>query len=96
MPSCCCHPIPFERLPVPAIEGVGLNPSAAGYRPGDPSGDALCRLCRPVRFAFSLAMGALLTNQVNPSFARVLRPWVLGAWVLLTFGITAWFLLGLL
>ena len=38
---------------------------------------------------FFLAMGALLTKEVNPSFARVMRPWVLGAWVLLTFGITA-------
>jgi cytochrome c-type biogenesis protein CcmF len=34
-------------------------------------------------------MGALLTNQVNPDFARVMRPWVLGAWVFLTLGITA-------
>ncbi|MEM6475591.1 MAG: cytochrome c-type biogenesis CcmF C-terminal domain-containing protein, partial [Pseudomonadota bacterium] len=27
--------------------------------------------------------------QVTPEFARVMRPWVLGAWVFLTFGITA-------
>ena len=40
---------PFERLPVPAIEGVGLNPLLQDIGPGDPSADALCRLCRPVR-----------------------------------------------
>ncbi|MEM6267104.1 MAG: heme lyase CcmF/NrfE family subunit, partial [Pseudomonadota bacterium] len=39
--------------------------------------------------AFSLAMGALITRQVNPAFARAMRPWVLGAWVFLTLGITA-------
>ncbi|MEP2178549.1 MAG: cytochrome c-type biogenesis CcmF C-terminal domain-containing protein, partial [Marinomonas sp.] len=31
----------------------------------------------------------LLTRQVAPEFARVMRPWVLGAWVFLTLGITA-------
>ncbi len=79
---------PFERLPVPAAEGTGLNPLLQ---------DIGLAIHPPMLYAgyvglsvaFSLAMGALLTNQVNPSFARVLRPWVLGAWVLLTFGITA-------
>ena len=28
-------------------------------------------------------MGALLTRQVTPEFARVMRPWVLGAWIFL-------------
>ena len=39
--------------------------------------------------AFSLAVGALLTDQVDAQLARAMRPWVLGAWVLLTLGITA-------
>jgi len=39
--------------------------------------------------AFSLAVCALLTNEVNAQLARAMRPWVLGAWILLTLGITA-------
>jgi cytochrome c-type biogenesis protein CcmF len=39
--------------------------------------------------AFSLAVGALLTNEVDARLARAMRPWVLGAWILLTLGITA-------
>jgi cytochrome c-type biogenesis protein CcmF len=79
---------PFERLPVPAAEGTGLNPllQDIGLAIHPPT---LYAGYVGLSVAFSLAMGALLTNQVNPSFARVLRPWVLGAWVLLTFGITA-------
>ncbi|MDP2129477.1 MAG: heme lyase CcmF/NrfE family subunit [Erythrobacter sp.] len=79
---------PFERLPVPAIEGSGLNPllqdiGLAFHPPTLYAGYV------GLSVAFSLAMGALLTREVNPTFARVMRPWVLGAWVLLTFGITA-------
>ncbi|MDJ0641724.1 MAG: heme lyase CcmF/NrfE family subunit [Erythrobacter sp.] len=79
---------PFERLPVPAAEGVGLNPLLQ---------DIGLALHPPTLYigyvglsvAFSLAMGALITRQVTPEFARVMRPWVLGAWVFLTLGITA-------
>jgi cytochrome c-type biogenesis protein CcmF len=39
--------------------------------------------------AFSFAVGALLTNQVGPAFARAMRPWVLAAWIFLTIGIAA-------
>jgi cytochrome c-type biogenesis protein CcmF len=39
--------------------------------------------------AFSLAFGALLTGEVDSRLARAMRPWVLGAWILLTLGITA-------
>jgi cytochrome c-type biogenesis protein CcmF len=79
---------PFERLPIPAREGTGLNPllQDIGLAIHPPT---LYAGYVGLSVAFSLAMGALLTNQVNPAFARVLRPWVLGAWVLLTFGITA-------
>ncbi len=79
---------PFERLPVPAPEGSGLNPllQDIGLAIHPPT---LYAGYVGLSVAFSLAMGALLTREVNPAFARVLRPWVLGAWVLLTLGITA-------
>ena len=79
---------PFERLPVPAAEGTGLNPllQDVGLAIHPPT---LYAGYVGLSVAFSLAMGALLTREVNPSFARVMRPWVLGAWVLLTLGITA-------
>ncbi|MBI1404286.1 MAG: heme lyase CcmF/NrfE family subunit [Porphyrobacter sp.] len=79
---------PFERLPVPAAEGSGLNPllQDIGLAVHPPT---LYAGYVGLSVAFSLAMGALLTREVNPSFARVMRPWVLGAWVLLTLGITA-------
>ncbi len=79
---------PFERLPMPAAEGVGLNPllQDIGLAIHPPT---LYAGYVGLSVAFSLAMGALLTNEVNPNFARAMRPWVLGAWVLLTLGITA-------
>ena len=79
---------PFERLPVPALEGGGLNPllQDIGLAVHPPT---LYIGYVGLSVAFSLAMGALLTRQVNPDFAKILRPWVLGAWVFLTFGITA-------
>ncbi len=79
---------PFERLPVPAAEGTGLNPllQDIGLAIHPPT---LYAGYVGLSVAFSLAMGALLTREVNPAFARVMRPWVLGAWVLLTLGIAA-------
>ena len=79
---------PFERLPTPAAEGVGLNPllQDIGLAIHPPT---LYAGYVGLSVAFSLAMGALLTREVNPNFARAMRPWVLGAWVLLTLGITA-------
>ena len=79
---------PFERLPIPAVEGGGLNPllQDIGLAIHPPT---LYVGYVGLSVAFSLAMGALITRQVNPDFAKVMRPWVLGAWVFLTFGITA-------
>lgn len=79
---------PFERLPVPAIEGMGLNPllQDAGLAFHPPT---LYFGYVGLSVAFSFAVGALLTRQVTPEFAQVMRPWVLGAWVFLTLGITA-------
>ncbi len=79
---------PFERLdPVPS-EGLGLNPLLQ---------DIGLALHPPTLYlgyvglsvAFSFAVGALVTGKVGPAFARAMRPWVLGAWIFLTLGITA-------
>ena len=79
---------PFERLPVPAAEGMGLNPLlqdiGLAFHP-----PTLYFGYVGLSVAFSFAVGALLTRQVTPDFARAMRPWVLGAWVFLTIGITA-------
>ena len=79
---------PFERLPVPAAEGLGLNPLlqdiGLAFHP-----PTLYFGYVGLSVAFSFAVGALLTRQVTPEFARVMRPWILGAWVFLTLGITA-------
>ena len=79
---------PFERLPMPAPEGNGLNPLlqdiGLAFHP-----PTLYMGYVGLSVAFSFAVGALLTRQVTPEFARVMRPWVLGAWVFLTLGITA-------
>ena len=79
---------PFERLPQPAIEGMGLNPLLQDiglvFHP-----PTLYVGYVGLSVAFSFAVGALLTRQVTPDFARAMRPWVLGAWIFLTLGITA-------
>ena len=79
---------PFERLPIPAEEGAGLNPLlqdiGLAFHP-----PTLYLGYVGLSVAFSFAVGALITRQVTPEFARAMRPWVLGAWVFLTLGITA-------
>ncbi|HEX8363701.1 MAG TPA: heme lyase CcmF/NrfE family subunit [Allosphingosinicella sp.] len=79
---------PFERLsPVP-IEGNGLNPllqdPGLAFHP-----PTLYFGYVGISIAFSFAVGALVTRDVGPLFARAMRPWVLGAWIFLTLGITA-------
>ncbi|HEX4846564.1 MAG TPA: heme lyase CcmF/NrfE family subunit [Novosphingobium sp.] len=79
---------PFARSnPVPA-EGMGLNPllqdPGLAFHP-----PTLYIGYVGLSVAFSFAVGALLTRQVGPAFARAMRPWVLGAWIFLTIGITA-------
>jgi cytochrome c-type biogenesis protein CcmF len=79
---------PFERLnPVPT-EGQGLNPLlqdlGLAFHP-----PTLYIGYVGLSVAFSFAIGALVTREVGPVFARAMRPWVLGAWVFLTLGITA-------
>jgi cytochrome c-type biogenesis protein CcmF len=79
---------PFTRLsPVP-VEGNGLNPllqdPGLAFHP-----PTLYFGYVGISVAFSFAVGALITRDVGPAFARAMRPWVLGAWIFLTLGITA-------
>lgn len=78
---------PFRRLEVPA-EGNGLNPQLQDLGLAFHPPTLYCGYVG-LSIAFSFAVGALLTRQVTPDFARVMRPWVLGAWIFLTLGITA-------
>ena len=79
---------PFERLfPVPP-DGNGLNPllqdPGLAFHP-----PTLYFGYVGISVAFSFAVGALVTRDVGPAFARAMRPWVLAAWIFLTLGITA-------
>jgi len=79
---------PFERLnPAPA-DGQGLNPllqdPGLAFHP-----PTLYFGYVGMSIAFSFAVGALVTRDVGPAFARAMRPWVLAAWIFLTIGITA-------
>ena len=79
---------PFARLDPPAMEGRGLNPLLQDpglvFHP-----PTLYLGYVGLSVAFSLAVGALLTGRVDSALAKAMRPWVLGAWILLTLGITA-------
>ncbi|MCU0729201.1 MAG: heme lyase CcmF/NrfE family subunit [Sphingopyxis sp.] len=79
---------PFARAnPVPP-EGAGLNPllqdPGLAFHP-----PTLYFGYVGLSVAFSFAVGALITRDVGPAFARAMRPWVLGSWIFLTLGIVA-------
>jgi cytochrome c-type biogenesis protein CcmF len=79
---------PFARLDPPAPDGRGLNPLLQD--PGLVFHPPMLYVGYVgLSVAFSFAVGALLTRQVNARFARAIRPWVLIAWIFLTVGITA-------
>jgi cytochrome c-type biogenesis protein CcmF len=85
---------PFRRTPPDAITGLfptqgnGLNPllqdPGLAFHP-----PTLYFGYVGISIAFSFAVGALVTRDVGPAFARAMRPWVLAAWIFLTIGITA-------
>ena len=79
---------PFARLNPPAFEGRGLNPLLQDpglvFHP-----PTLYVGYVGLSVAFSLAVGALVTGRVDSALAKAMRPWVLGAWIMLTLGITA-------
>jgi cytochrome c-type biogenesis protein CcmF len=79
---------PFARLDPAPFEGRGLNPllqdPGLAFHP-----PTLYFGYVGLSVAFSLAVGALLTGNVDSRLARAMRPWVLAAWIFLTLGITA-------
>ena len=79
---------PFARISPAARDGLGLNPllqdPGLAFHP-----PTLYIGYVGISVAFSFAVGALITRDVGPVFARAMRPWVLGAWIFLTLGITA-------
>jgi cytochrome c-type biogenesis protein CcmF len=79
---------PFARVDPPVRDGQGLNPllqdPGLAFHP-----PTLYLGYVGLSVAFSFAVGALLTRNVDAVFARAMRPWVLAAWILLTLGITA-------
>ena len=79
---------PFARLDPAPGEGRGLNPllqdPGLAFHP-----PTLYIGYVGLSIAFSFAVGALITREVSPAFARAMRPWVLGAWIFLTLGIVA-------
>jgi len=79
---------PFARLDPAPPDGAGLNPllqdPGLAFHP-----PTLYAGYVGLSVAFSFAVGALVTRDVGRDFARAMRPWVLGAWIFLTLGITA-------
>ena len=79
---------PFARLNPAAPDGLGLNPllqdPGLAFHP-----PTLYTGYVGLSVAFSFAVGALVTRDVGPAFAKAMRPWVLIAWIFLTLGITA-------
>jgi cytochrome c-type biogenesis protein CcmF len=79
---------PFERIVPAPPEGQGLNPllqdPGLAFHP-----PTLYFGYVGISIAFSFAVGALVTRDVGPAFAKAMRPWVLAAWIFLTLGITA-------
>lgn len=78
---------PFARI-TGVIEGAGLNPllqdPGLAFHP-----PTLYAGYVGMSAAFSFAVGALITRDVGPDFARAMRPWILGSWIFLTIGIVA-------
>jgi cytochrome c-type biogenesis protein CcmF len=79
---------PFARVFSAPADGLGLNPllqdPGLAFHP-----PTLYIGYVGLSVAFSFAVGALVTGDVGSAFARAMRPWVLGAWIFLTLGITA-------
>ncbi|MEP7221981.1 MAG: heme lyase CcmF/NrfE family subunit [Novosphingobium sp.] len=78
---------PFARI-AGVVDGQGLNPllqdPGLAFHP-----PTLYAGYVGMSAAFSFAVGALVTRNVSAEFARAMRPWILGAWIFLTIGITA-------
>src|SRR3546814_15943356 len=72
----------------PAETGAGLNPllqdPGLAFHP-----PTLYIGYVGLSVAFSYAIAAMALREVGPAFPRAMRPWVLGAWSILTVGIVA-------
>ncbi|MGL5448115.1 MAG: heme lyase CcmF/NrfE family subunit [Rhabdaerophilum sp.] len=77
---------PFTRIIPAPLEGRDLNPILQD--PGLAVHPPLLYLGY-VGFSivFSFAAGALIVGRIDAAFARIVRPWVLVAWITLTLGI---------
>ncbi len=77
---------PFERLPVPPLDGNDLNPLLQ---------DPALAIHPPMLYigyvgfavAFAFAVAALLAGRLDREWARWTRPWTTWAWMFLTMGI---------
>ncbi len=77
---------PFSRIPLPPVEGQGLNPILQ---------DPALAIHPPLLYtgyvgfsiAFSFAIAALMLGRIDSAWARWVRPWTLAAWIFLTLGI---------
>jgi cytochrome c-type biogenesis protein CcmF len=77
---------PFLRLDAPPPDGQGFNPilqdlALAAHPPMLYAGYV------GFSMAFAFALAALIEGRVDASWARWVRPWTLGAWCALSFGI---------
>jgi cytochrome c-type biogenesis protein CcmF len=77
---------PFARVISPPMEGQDLNPLLQD--PGLAIHPPLLYMGYVgFSMAFSFAAAALINGNVNASWARYVRPWILCAWIFLTLGI---------
>jgi cytochrome c-type biogenesis protein CcmF len=77
---------PFDRLAVPPLNGLDLNPLLQD--PGLAFHPPFLYLGYVgLSMAFSFAVAALIEGKVDAAWARWVRPWTLAAWVFLTIGI---------
>jgi cytochrome c-type biogenesis protein CcmF len=76
---------PFERLPVPALEGADLNPLLQNYwMMIHPPSLYTGYVSASVPFAF--AIGALASGRLGDQWIRTTRRWALFSWFFLTLG----------
>jgi len=77
---------PFERLPMPPVEGRELNPLLQDFGLAvHPPILYIGYVGLAVPFAFAIA--SLIRGQIDSSWLRWTRPWTLIAWAFLTIGI---------
>jgi cytochrome c-type biogenesis protein CcmF len=76
---------PFERLPIPAVEGADLNPLLQNYwMMIHPPSLYTGYVSASVPFAFAIA--ALMTGRLGDQWIRSTRRWALFSWFFLTLG----------